>query len=331
MREGAMGQGRVFSASILMTMLVVAAHCTSAQADSFTCNISPTVAYVDGQAQQFSTGPVGPPCIGVVDGTHGGVPANPTLSTVHANVSASPDHIGVIMSAQGNATIDVGVTETDTVVRAFIPTSLLALIYGPGATAVQLGDITYNLSGLGLSINGDSLAVVTNSAQATGVYTDEHASASIIGTSESDATEIGPCGGSTSVCQGINSGWVLTLSVHDLSTPGPVVTLIPDGAFISFSITMSERVMLNTIGGVATSPVEVDAFDPFEITGMALVDANGQVLPGITFTDGDGFVFPSEPSLGTLPDTTVPEPASIAIFGAAFIGLFGLRRFITSD
>jgi hypothetical protein len=61
---------------------------------------------------------------------------------------------------------------------------------------------------------------------------------------------------------------------------------------------------------------------------MALVDANGLVLPGITFTDNSGFVFPSEPSLVTLPGAQVPEPSAWATMLVGFAGL-GFMRYRT--
>jgi hypothetical protein len=308
-----MGKGRIFSASLLVGTLVLALHSPAARA-AFACSSSPTVAVIEGQEQPWYQ-PA--PCAGGAAGHIGGTQLLKAYSSVDATAFGNEGSIKITETAQGNSETDIGLTVTD-IVHAFIPTGLLFLM-GLHGNSVHIGNTTYDLTSVGLFINGDSLVTVTNGEQATGIYVDEKVSGTTE-TSESASTEVGPCGGTMEttktelVCPGINKGWGLTLSVADVEVP-----------VINFSYTMSEIVSLDTVYPFASNPVTVDASDPFEITGMALVDANGQVLPSVTFSDDSGFVYPSLPSPATLPGTDVPEPASTVMLGTAFLGLAALR------
>jgi hypothetical protein len=306
----------VSSASIIMGVLAgVAAYSPSANAalTGFDCSFSPESAVAEGQVTKIL--PLGP-CAADWTGFVGGTPELPTVSTVDGAVSANtPGVIRIVENAQGNTETAIGVTQTDTV-TARIPSIFELLL---GSTSVSYEGINYNLSTLGLAINGKATATVTNGQQATGIYIYDNASASLLGTSESATAQIGPCGGqivggNLTNCPGVNKAWELLLSVDNLSLP-----------IADFSITLSETVILNTVAPDAVTTT-VDASDPFEITAIDLLDANGKIIPGVSFSDSSGYVFPTDS--GSLSGgAPVPEASTWAmiLLGFGGLGLAGYR------
>jgi len=88
------------------------------------------------------------------------------------------------------------------------------------------------------------------------------------------------------------------------------------------STQMSADLQLST-GSPNSNTATLDAVDPFNITSMELLDANGVPIPGVTFVADDGTVF------ADAADTTVtPLPATLPLFatGIGGLGLLGWRR-----
>jgi hypothetical protein len=86
---------------------------------------------------------------------------------------------------------------------------------------------------------------------------------------------------------------------------------------IDFNLDVSFTDILNTITGANNATVHID--DPIT---LALEDANGQIIPGVTFVTDDGFVFNSGEQ------TATPIPATLPLFatGLGAMGLLGWRR-----
>jgi hypothetical protein len=217
----------------------------------------------------------------------------------------TPGIISLLETGQGNTETDIGWSQSS-LSSASIPPDYTPWL----GLSVVLGNVRYDLTSLTLLIKGEANAEVTNPQLATGIYLDYHVSANLLGTSQSATTEIGPCGGEFLTCSGVHQSWDLTLFS------------LPALPLANFDITLEERAILNTTG--TSSPVTVNAQDPFNITAIDLLDANGQILPGVSFTGPGGYVFPTDAP--PLPGTDVPEPASFVLLGIGFVGLAGLRR-----
>jgi hypothetical protein len=85
---------------------------------------------------------------------------------------------------------------------------------------------------------------------------------------------------------------------------------------IDFTLNVSLDTQLATGGGANSSTI--DAKDPVT---FELLDANGLVIPGVTFVADDGFVFGG-------PEAATPLPATLPLFatGIGALGLLGWRR-----
>jgi hypothetical protein len=83
-----------------------------------------------------------------------------------------------------------------------------------------------------------------------------------------------------------------------------------------FQLILSLDTQLATQSGL--NAAVLDAKDPMT---FELLDANGLVIPGVTFTADDGFVFGG-------PETATPVPATLPLFatGLGGLGLLGWRR-----
>jgi len=109
---------------------------------------------------------------------------------------------------------------------------------------------------------------------------------------------------------GFNQGWLVDLPVNNpLLLFGGTTTITPQ---------MTETLLLSSMSPNTNNP-SIDASDPFDITSMELVDANGQVIQGVQFIADDGTIFSS---------AAVPEPSTSAmmLLGFAGVGFMAYRK-----
>jgi hypothetical protein len=208
-----------------------------------------------------------------------------------------------LVQTKGNATISLsGQVSFD--VGIIMPAFNFANPSNGGSNFIQVGNTFFNITSLGFTIFGKAQANVVNQDQALGAFI----SLSVPG-SQFDLF----CGSADAVCGGVNENWRFSQFISPSfigSNRAGIVTVV-----------MAERLQL-TSGGNLTNNPSIDASDPFDVSSMELLDANGVPIPGVTFVADDGTIFPDAA------DTATPIPATLPLFatGLGALGLLGWRR-----
>jgi hypothetical protein len=191
-----------------------------------------------------------------------------------------------------------------------------------------VGGINYNLSSTSLLLSGNAKVTVSNPGQANDASVSYDTSTTILDVFSQPA---------------FGSKQTFTLADLGIGTTG---SGNPQGFFgcdtptrcsnfttpVGQNITFTNLTKGNNINGIDFSlqlfgsfemdtqtpgdSATLDASDPFQINSMELLDANGQVIPGVTFIADDGFVFPSPPM--TAPVPKLPSWAAI-VFVLVFV------------
>lgn len=302
---------RAFSPLLVTFILSIATGVATARADP-TCTFDSKVAVADGQAQTVNISG----CTETASGT------GPLGSTLQGNMTLSDGKVTAkeqataAPSGGGGAMLDFGGMAATNVNASFSDVGRSILNFF--GSSPSIGGVQYNLSTVALDLKGTAKATVNNGNQANGAYIDF-----VVGDNVKDfvvnnqtqtpsspqmgSKDIGPCGlPSGSVCPGVNQAFLVATNLT-----------VPKGASaLDFELDLSGRFALTT--GLPGAGASIDASDPFEIDTMALVDANGTVIPGITFTADDGFVFPSE--LATVPAPDIGRFLAIGYAGVLAAG-----------
>lgn len=109
------------------------------------------------------------------------------------------------------------------------------------------------------------------------------------------------CGNGFTVCSGVDTPWLVTKTV---------VPNFVSSRNIRIDVGMNAEFQLSS-GIILTNNPSIDAIDPFDITSMELLDANGVPIPGVQFVADDGTTFTDAA------DTATPIPAALPPFPAA--------------
>ena len=258
-------------------------------ANAVSCTFNSPTVVVDGQAQSVS-----------ISGCHETASATgPIGSTAGGFLNLGAGLVSGTVQTKGNATISLAGQVTFTV-QATLPT--FSFLNPSTRNVIQIGNINYVVDSVSLQVFGTAVANVVNQDQALGAF---------IGLGYNGSGFSFFCGSADSVCGGISQPW-------EAKTPISPNLLI--SSTINFSQSMAERLQLTSGINLSDNP-SIDAFDPFNITSMELLDANGVVIPGVQFVADDGTIFPETGS-------ATPLPAALPMFagGAGLIEFLARRR-----
>jgi hypothetical protein len=276
-------------------------------AHAFSCTFSSVTATADGENEPISTA-------GCLELTTGGTVSGPLGATVNGNINlAEGGHLGTVsgqVTTSGNATLNMG-GQINFAVLATPP----PFIQGIGSKLIDVSGHTYDVSLLDFQISGLMTTNISGSGM-LGAFVQTGLSAT---PTTPDGTVIGGtasasivCGNAFTIC---SLPQILPFTAHSNITPGVLQV---------FDITtrMSENLQLTTIAPNSNTAT-IDASDPFEITSIEVLDANGVPIPGFTFVAEDGTTFPDAAD-----SLVTPLPATLPLFvtGLGALGLLGWRR-----
>jgi hypothetical protein len=223
-----------------------------------------------------------------------------------------------------SSSVDRTAGNVTTNVAATLPSSFLGLAQWGGTGTV--GGINYNLSSVSLLLSGNATVMVSNPGQALDANVtydiatniSDVFSQSILGKQTFTLKQLGigttgsgnPEGffgcNTPTQCSNFTTPVGQNITFTNLTTGNNI-----NGIDFSLQLFGSFELSTQTPGDSAT----LNAKDPFQINSMELLDANGQVIPGVTFIADDGFVFPSPM---TAPVPKLPSWAAI-VFVLVFV------------
>lgn len=251
-------------------------------------------------------------------------------STVSGSLNLADGTISGQLQTKGDATASVGGSIIfGTTVGLPTNNSLFPGSGGPPGPFLRIGNITYDVSRVDFTVSGTEKVTVNNSGQALGAFVGLNytigAGQGLIGTA--GAVSLGAvalstnavvCGSGFTICNSFNKPWSVT-SQFSLS---PFVTQPTNLSSVDFTMTMSEALQLSSDMPLSNNP-SIDAADPFTITSMELLDANGVPIPGLTFTADDGTIFADAADMAAAP---IPATLPLFVSGIGGLGLFGWRK-----
>jgi hypothetical protein len=222
--------------------------------------------------------------------------------------------VGGQVATSGDATLNLGGQSAFSV----LVTMPAGFVTGQlGSSLVKIGNITYNVSQVDFTVSGFAIASTSGSG-ILGAFVHFGLSAQPTlsdGTLGDIATFSVNCGNAFTICPAVNSVFTASALMHLTVSQALLLSV--------FHITtqMSEDLQLTTAFPNSNNAT-INAVDPFDITSMELLDANGVPIPGVTFVADDGTIFPDAA------DTATPIPATLPLFatGLGAIGLLGWRR-----
>ena len=217
------------------------------------------------------------------------------------------------ITSSGNTTVNLGGQAAFNVLATLPPAFVTGQL---SSSLITIGNTTYNVSQVDFVVSGNAQAFVSGSA--LGAFAQ-------FGLSATPTAEDGTAlGGTATASVQAGSGFSTFPSLLLPLTADAEMTLGGGALLVSvfdISTHMSADLQLST-GSPNSNTATLDAFDPFSITSMELLDANGVPIPGVTFVADDGTI------IADAADMATPIPATLPLFatGLGAMGLFGWRR-----
>jgi hypothetical protein len=116
-------------------------------------------------------------------------------------------------------------------------------------------------------------------------------------------------------------------AIYEAAPLGPVSFYLqpPD---LSSPFSMEFELFTQTIGHTTSDPstATVDFSNTMSLASIVAVDANGNVVPGVSLELGDGTILGADGFGNTTPSSPTPEPSSLTLLGTGVVGAFCVLR-----